>query len=170
MPFLFIYVIFQSSSLLQESVMIFTYISWVCEPGAFLDVRSIVVAAIADSRLWAYPSSLYVSAFFDSKFLSRTYTNSFGFILVFVVQSMYLYLIFFLLYWSGIDDTYQLARRQWLRCWRSHRSRRTPLLCRKVLMTSHSLSFSLSLYIIIFNFCFTLRVCDEIYLHLNAFV
>lgn len=106
MSFLFIYVIFQSSFLLQESVMIFTYISWVCEPGAFLDVRSIVVAAIADSRLWAYPSSLYVSAFFDSKFLSRTYTNSFGFILVFVVQSMYLYLIFFLLYWSGIDDTY----------------------------------------------------------------
>ena len=81
--------------------MIFTYISWVCEPGAFLDVRSIVVAAIADSRLWAYPSSLYVSAFFDSKFLSRTYTNSFGFILVFVVQSMYLYLTFF--YCTGVE-------------------------------------------------------------------
>ena len=95
MPFLFIYVIFQSSSLLQESVMIFTYISWVCEPGTFLDVLSIVVVAIAESRLWAYPSSSYVSPFFDSKFLSRTYTNSFGFILVFVVQSMYLYLTFF---------------------------------------------------------------------------
>ena len=74
--------------------MIFTYISWVCEPVTFLDVPSIVVVAIAESRLWANPSSSYVSPFFDSKFLSRTYTNSFGIILVFVFQSMYLYLTF----------------------------------------------------------------------------
>ena len=56
--------------------MIFSYISRGCEQEMFLDVASVVVAAIAESRL------------FNSKFLSRIYTNSFGFILVFLVQIM----------------------------------------------------------------------------------
>jgi hypothetical protein len=48
--------------MLQESVIIFTYISNVREPETFLDGASVVVAAIAESRFWAYPSSMYMRA------------------------------------------------------------------------------------------------------------
>jgi hypothetical protein len=40
--------------------MIFSYISRGCEQEMFLDVASVVVAAIAESRIRAYPSSMYM--------------------------------------------------------------------------------------------------------------